>query len=193
MTFVCFNCNCSFKSNIKIYNYFPPIKIDLLCAIHSLNTNKYALPFILANKYCKCDLAKIEMLKHNDGGDLLEGDKLDKKVIFCNKCYGVFNMDSFDWACPVCKKGFGIKKVNIYEYRTKDYNIKNKNINKNQLNSSKIFSYSFIFLSRVSAFSIFVFSSTFVSFSCFVSFSGFVSFSSFVLFSNFISSSFWEL
>ena len=139
MTFVCFNCNCSFKSNIKIYNYFPPIKIDLLCAIHSLNTNKYALPFILANKYCKCDLAKIEMLKHNDGGDLLEGDKLDKKVIVCNKCYGVFNMDSFDWACPVCKKGFGIKKVNIYEYRTKDYNIKNKNIIKNQLNSSKIF------------------------------------------------------
>jgi hypothetical protein len=126
MNFICIFCNCSFKSDAKIYNYFQPIKIDLLCVIHSLNINKYALPFIIANKYCRCDLSKIEMLKHNDGGDLLEGDRLDKKVVVCNKCFGVFNLDNFDWACPVCKKGFGIKKFSILEYRNKEINSRNK-------------------------------------------------------------------
>ena len=125
MNFICSKCNCSFKSKVKIYTFFTPSKIDLLCAIHSLNKNKYVLPFIIKNKYCKCDLANIEMLKHHDGGDLLEGDKLDKKVIVCNKCFGVFSMDSFDWACPICNKGFGIKKFNITEYRYKICNINN--------------------------------------------------------------------
>ena len=127
MSYTCIFCNCNFKSDVKIYNFFQPLKIDLLCVIHSLNINKFALPFIIANKYCRCDLSKIEMLKHNDGGDLLEGDRFDKKVVVCNKCFGVFNMDNFDWACPICKKGFGIKKISIFEYRNKEINSKYKN------------------------------------------------------------------
>ena len=116
MTYTCLNCKNNFKSEAKIYNYFPSSKVDLLSIIHCIFKKKYALPLIIANKQCRCDLTNIEMIKHNDGGNLLEGERLDEKIFVCNKCFGIFNLDSFNWACPKCKRGFGIKKFNVKEY-----------------------------------------------------------------------------
>ena len=124
---ICLNCKSNFKSGIKIYNFFPSIKIDLITVIHCLFNKKYALPFIIENKPCRCDLSKSENIKHNDGGDLLEGDRLNKKVIICNRCFGVFNLDNLDWVCPKCKRGIGLKKINIFDYKDKEQNDKNDN------------------------------------------------------------------
>ena len=131
---ICLNCKCNFKSDVNIYNYFPPIKIDLLTIIHCLFNRKFALPLIISNKQCRCDLSKIEILKHNDGGDLLEGDIFDTKVIICNRCFSIFNLESFEWECPICKKDFESKKDNIYEYKLKETN----KINNDNKNSNKI-------------------------------------------------------
>ena len=68
---ICLNCKSNFKSDIKIYNFFPSIKIDLITVVHCLFDRKFALPLIMENKICRCDLSKIEMIRHNDGGDLL--------------------------------------------------------------------------------------------------------------------------
>ena len=131
---ICLNCKSNFKSDIKIYNFFPSIKIDLITVVHCLFDRKFALPLIMENKICRCDLSKIEMIRHNDGGDLLEGERLNIKVIICNKCFGIFNLDNFDWKCPKCKRGFKVKKINVYNYKEKEINNlndKNKNYNNN--------------------------------------------------------------
>ena len=112
---ICLNCKKSFQSEAKIYNYFPPIRIDLLCVIHGLYEHINAFSFIIMNKQCKCNLHKIEKLKHSDGGDLLVGNRLDRIVIICNKCFGLFNLNCFDWVCPICKKKIGVKKETIYD------------------------------------------------------------------------------
>ena len=131
---ICLNCKSNFKSDAKIYNYFPQIKIDFLAIIHSLFKRKFARPLIISNKQCRCDLSKIEILKHNDGGDLLEGDIFEKKVIICNKCFSIYNLESFEWECPICKRDFQSKKNNIYEYKLKEINKKNNDNNKNHSN-----------------------------------------------------------
>ena len=128
---ICLNCRNNFKSEVKIYNFFPSIKIDLLCVIHSLYNQKNAFSFITANKHCNCNLSKIEKMKHSDGGDLLEGNRFGKKVIICNKCFGLFNLNCFDWICPICKRGFGVKKLNITEYNDKDSIINSAKANRN--------------------------------------------------------------
>ena len=129
---ICSNCKNTFKSDIKIYNFFPSIKIDLITVVHCLFNRKFALPLIMENKICSCDLSKIEMIKHNDGGDLLEGERLNKKVVICNKCFGIFNLNNFDWKCPKCKRGFRVKKLSIYDYKDKEIN-DNKYIGKKYL------------------------------------------------------------
>ena len=124
---ICNNCKCDFKSKAKIFNFFPQVKVDLLTVIHSLFNRKFALPLIIENKQCRCDLSHIDMLKHSDGGDLLEGDRFDKKVIVCNKCFCIFNFENFEWACPKCKREIRVKKRNIFDYKHIDQNyINNK-------------------------------------------------------------------
>ena len=135
---ICVNCKKNFKSQVKIYNFFSSIKLDLLCVIHSLYNQKNALSFIIANRQCNCNLSKIEKLKHSDGGDLLEGNKLGKKVIICNKCFGLFNLNCFDWACPICKKVIDIKKINIIEYKGKE---SAHNSAKNHRNTKSLFDF----------------------------------------------------
>ena len=132
---ICSNCKSIFKSDIKIYNYFPSIKIDLITVIHCLFNRKFALPLIMENKICSCDLSKIEKIRHNDGGDLLEGERLNKKVVICNKCFGIFNLNNFDWKCPKCKRGFRVKKLSIYIHKDKEIN-DNKYTCKNYLSNS---------------------------------------------------------
>ena len=124
---ICLNCKCNFKSDAKIYNYFPLIKIELLIIIHSLFNRKFAHSLIIENKRCRCDLRKIELIKHNDGGDLLEGDIFDKKVIICNKCFSIYNLENLEWECPICKREFQSKKNNKYEYKLKESKYINNN------------------------------------------------------------------
>ena len=116
---ICFNCKTNFKSKLKIYNFFSQTKIDLLTVIHSLFHRKSILPLMKEKKQCRCDLSQSEILKHNDGGYLLEGERMGQKVIVCNKCFSIFNLDNFEWICPKCKREFDIKKRNIYEYKLK--------------------------------------------------------------------------
>ena len=127
MSNICPNCKKNFHSDAKIYNYFPSIKVDLLSVIHSLYDPKNAFSFVIMYKQCKCNLHRIEKLKHSDGGDLLLGNRLDKKVIICNKCCGLFNLNCFDWVCPICKGKIGVKKENIYETK-KIESISNRNV-----------------------------------------------------------------
>ena len=127
MNNICPNCKKNFNSDAKIYNYFPSIKVDLLSVIHSLYDPKNAFSFVIMYKQCKCNLHRIEKLKHSDGGDLLLGNRLDKKVIICNKCCGLFNLNCFDWVCPICKGKIGVKKENIYETK-KIESISNRNV-----------------------------------------------------------------
>ena len=125
---ICFNCKFNFKSKIKIHNYFPSMKIDLLTIIHTLFNHKFAFSLIIKNKECECDLSDIQKIKHYDEGDLLEGDRLGRKVIICNKCFDIISLDNIRWICPKCKKAFGTKKRHIYEYKLKDHeSLINKN------------------------------------------------------------------
>ena len=116
MSNICLKCKSNFKNEVKIYNYFPSSKVDSLSIVHSIFKKKSALPLIIANKNCRCDLTSIEMIRHSDGGNLLEGERLDEKIFVCNKCFSIFNLDSFDWACPKCKRHFRIKIINLYQY-----------------------------------------------------------------------------
>ena len=120
--FNCKICGQNFKADPQIYRNFPSIKKYLLLLVHTFRKNVYALPDIITNKKCNCDLNGVQYFLHKDNGRLYEGNKNGKKVIICDHCYGIFKNENFKWNCPLC--GGTFKAVNKYKNMKFDKNKK---------------------------------------------------------------------
>jgi len=109
--FSCKICGENFKGEPQIYRNFPSIKKYLLLLVNTFRKNIYALPDIITNKKCNCDLNGVQYFLHKDNGRLYEGNKNGKSVIICDHCYGIFKTENFNWNCPFCGGNFkAIKK-----------------------------------------------------------------------------------
>ena len=120
--FNCKICGQNFKADPRIYRNFPSIKKYLLLLIHTFRKNMYALPDIITNKKCNCDLDGVQYFLHKDNGRLYEGNKNGKNVIICDHCYGIFKNENFNWNCPFC--GGTFKAVKKYKNMRFDKNRK---------------------------------------------------------------------
>ena len=133
--FTCKICGENFKAEPQIYRNFPSIKKYLLLLIHTFRKNIYALPDIITNKKCNCDLNGIQYFLHKDNGRLYEGNKNGKSVIICDHCYGIFKNENFNWNCPLCGGSFkGVKKYKNMKFDKKKKKISATNTNIKMLN-----------------------------------------------------------
>ena len=128
--FKCKICGESFKSSPQIYRNFSSIKKYLLLLVHTFRKGVYAVPSLVTDKKCNCNLNGILYYVHNDNGTLFEGKKNGKKVIICNCCYGIYKRDNFTWNCPFCKRSF--KSIN-----EQSINASNRRKNKSTLKKQK--------------------------------------------------------
>ena len=113
--FKCSKCKKLFKSDAKLYNAFPEKIKKLLYIIHILHQKKCAFPKLFKEKKCKCDLSKIDKYYHNknDMGILYTGFGEYENFIVCNKCYHIFDINTFEWSCPLCILNFTNNKKTI--------------------------------------------------------------------------------
>lgn len=135
--FSCRICGENFKGEPQIYRNFPSIKKYLLLLVNTFRKNIYALPDIITNKKCSCDLNGVQYFLHKDNGRLYEGNKNGKSVIICDHCYGIFKTENFNWNCPFCGGNFKAIK-----------NCKNMKFDKNR---KKIFSNTNLNILRISS------------------------------------------
>ena len=129
--FKCKICGKNFKCVPQIYRNFSSIKKYLLLLIHTFRKGIYALPNIITNKNCNCNLEGVLCYFHHDEGTLFEGKKNGKSVIICDCCLGIFKMENFNWSCPFCGNNFkAIKSNNSNLSKKKDIRVitKQKNI-----------------------------------------------------------------
>ena len=68
--FTCKICGENFKAEPQIFRNFPSIKKFLLLLVHTFRKNIYALPDIITNKKCTCDLNGVQYFLHKDNGRL---------------------------------------------------------------------------------------------------------------------------
>ena len=129
--FSCKICGENFKGEPQIYRNFPSIKKYLLLLVNTFRKNIYALPDIITNKKCSCDLNGVQYFLHKDNGRLYEGNKNGKSVIICDHCYGIFKIENFNWNCPFCGGNFkAIKKCKNMKFDKNKKNIfSNTNLN----------------------------------------------------------------
>ena len=133
--FTCKICGENFKAEPQIFRNFPSIKKYLLLLVHTFRKNIYALPDIISNKKCSCDLNGVQYFLHKDNGRLYEGSKNGKSVIICDHCYGIFKIESFNWNCPFCGGCFNaINKNKSMRFDKNKKKISATNTNLNTLN-----------------------------------------------------------
>ena len=136
--FTCKICGENFKAEAQIYRNFPTIKKYLLLLVHTFRKNIYALPDIIINKKCNCDLNGVQYFLHKDNGRLYEGNKDGKSVIICDHCYGIFKNENFNWNCPLCGGSFkAVKKYINKKYDKNKKKISATNTNIKMLNLNK--------------------------------------------------------
>ena len=130
--FNCKICGKNFKAEPQIYRNFPSIKKYLLLLVHTFRKNVYALPDIISNKKCNCDLDGVQYFLHKDNGRLYEGKKNGKNVIICDHCYGIFKNENFNWNCPLCGGTFkAVKNGNNMKLDKNKKKISSSNKNSN--------------------------------------------------------------
>ena len=97
----------------RIFRNFSIKRIKLIKTLHILIKIKFARPNLINN--CKCYIKKSDIFKHDDGGILYETGKFEihDKIIVCYNCFKIFNYDSFNWKCLLCKEYYNNKKSNI--------------------------------------------------------------------------------
>ena len=136
--FTCKICGENFKAEPQIFRNFPSIKKFLLLLVHTFRKNIYALPDIITNKKCTCDLNGVQYFLHKDNGRLYEGSKDGKNVIICDHCYGIFKSENFNWNCPLCGGSFkALKKYKNMRFDKNKKKISATNTNLNTLNINK--------------------------------------------------------
>ena len=138
--FTCKICREKFKAEPQIFRNFPSIKKYLLLLVHTFRKNIYALPDIISNKKCTCDLNGVQYFLHKDNGRLYEGSKNGKTVIICDHCYEIFKFESFNWNCPLCGGSFNAVKNNKsmrFNKNKKKISATNTNLNKLNINNDE--------------------------------------------------------
>ena len=128
--FTCKICGENFKAEPQIYRNYPSIKKYLLLLVHTFRKNIYALPDMITNKKCNCDLNGVQYFLHKDNGRLYEGNKNGKSVIICDHCYGIFKNENFNWNCPFCGGSFKAVK----KHKNAKFNKNMKRISANNTN-----------------------------------------------------------
>jgi hypothetical protein len=119
--FICYDCEKEFMTDAKLYNDFSLYRKKIIFLVHSLFKEKNALPDNYNGKKCICNTDLIKQYLHEkDKGVLLEGYKDEKNKIICQQCFEIFDKDSFEWKCPLCRGKFKIVKPK------EDENNKNK-------------------------------------------------------------------
>ena len=128
--FTCKICGENFKAEPQIYRNYPSIKKYLLLLVHTFRKNIYALPDMITNKKCNCDLNGVQYFLHKDNGRLYEGNKNGKNVIICDHCYGIFKNENFNWNCPFCGGSFkAVKKNKNFKFNKNKKKISANNTN----------------------------------------------------------------
>ena len=141
--FNCKICGENFRCTPQIYRNFSSIKKYLLLLVHTFRKGVYALPNLITNKKCNCNINGILYYLHNDNGTLFEGKKNGKNVIICDCCFGIFKPDNFTWNCPFCRRSFKSVKSHYIPHRRNNIRIVKKqkdifyqaNSNANQYNN----------------------------------------------------------
>jgi len=124
--FNCKICGENFKSTPQIYRNFSSIKKYLLLLVHTFRKGVYAVPNLITNKKCNCNINGILYYLHNDNGTLFEGKKNGKNVIICDCCFGIFKPDNFSWNCPFCRRSFKSVKSHYIPHRRNNIRIVKK-------------------------------------------------------------------
>ena len=136
--FICYDCEKEFMTDAKLYNDFSLYRRKILFLVHSLFKEKNALPDNYNGKKCICNTDLIKQYLHEkDKGVLLEGYKDEKNKIICQQCFEIFDKDSFEWKCPLCRGKFKIVKPkedenNKNKKKRKKKNIKEENKKENE-------------------------------------------------------------
>ena len=146
-SYKCKKCGINFKSDAKIYNELYNKKNDLLSKVHTLLDKRFAGPESVLNKGCECNLNNVIKYKHNDGGNLYEGERNGLKIIVCDKCYQIFDYYTFVFSCPLCGKFFNgtyadnFQQINLgynnSSFTKNEYQNKNKCLEKEKKSNSK--------------------------------------------------------
>ena len=121
--FNCKICGENFRCTPQIYRNFSSIKKYLLLLVHTFLKGVYALPNLITNKKCNCNLNGILYYLHNDNGTLFEGKKNGKNVIICDCCFGIFKPDNFSWNFPFCRRSFKSVKSHYIPHRKNNIRI----------------------------------------------------------------------
>ena len=134
-----FNCNyCSenFKSKFKIFNEIQ--NNNIIFIINTIINNQYAIPELIYDKICDCDLSKYKHFIHSNKceGLLYQNFLNEKKTIVCNKCFQIFYYNNFTWLCPICESTFKTKDKKIEGKKTFENPVPK---NKNELSLSALY------------------------------------------------------
>ena len=126
IVWTCKICSTEFKSDIKIYNPYEFIEIELI------KKNAFLYKKISKPSYLPCNcidvnnLININFCHEPDGkckGILYYCYINNKEFLVCSDCIKIFELNKFSWKCPIC-----LKKFIINELKFEDTN-KEKNNN----------------------------------------------------------------
>jgi hypothetical protein len=128
INFKCIFCEENFKSKFKIFNEIK--NNNIIFIINTISSNQYAIPDLIYDKFCDCDISKHKHFIHSDNCDglLYQNFFNEKKTIVCNKCFQIFYFNNFVWLCPICGSTFKTKdKSAIERKKSFDSPVKKKN------------------------------------------------------------------
>jgi len=115
---VCFKCKNTFNSLAKIYN---PLEYKIMknSIKKTLIQKEYAFP-----KYFKCNCCiNFNYMKHKDtcDGILFKGYLGEREIVLCSKCKSMTFIEKFIWKCPICKKRFRTKIIDMNDNENNNY------------------------------------------------------------------------
>ena len=112
----CSICKTEFKSKAKVYNQLEYKEIENTIKEANLY-KKIVRPSELP---CKCiknnEIKNYDFCHKSNGqckGNLYFGTLKNEDIIVCSQCNSIYQINKFIWNCPICKKKFLTRNINI--------------------------------------------------------------------------------
>ena len=116
MQYDCDICHTKYKSDVIEYFPFESEKLNR-AILTAIIKKKIARPL---EYKCSCEIKETDEYHHSDecNGQMVFGDIYrESDILICNKCYRFFEIDNYEWKCPLCKTMFITTNLN-YDYKS---------------------------------------------------------------------------
>ena len=132
----CIICNQDFKSDIKIYNPLEFKEIEIAKRDAVLYKKVVKPNYLPCNCISKYDIDNYSFVHEQNGkckGLLYYSYINNKEYLICSLCNKIYDLNQFQWKCPICFKKFTTNELRFCEYEKNNnkHNIFFQRVSKN--------------------------------------------------------------